>query len=191
MGVVGNGGTLYQTRLVSQVQSVDGQIVTAYDVRPRGVLEITEKTMDELRAAMISVVESRAGTAGRVQMDNVRIAGKTGTAQWGPKSNERTAAWFAGFAPAEAPRYAFAALYEGEPNDDDIHGGTNAAPLIGRVLKEILKDEVKPKRKPRKSDDDDDDRVADVAKVETPKPRPPAPTPVKRGFFNFFRPGAH
>ena len=36
MAAVGNGGTLYQTRLVKQVQSIDGQIVTAYNVRARG-----------------------------------------------------------------------------------------------------------------------------------------------------------
>jgi len=30
MAIVGNGGTFYQTRLVKQVQSIDGKIVTAY-----------------------------------------------------------------------------------------------------------------------------------------------------------------
>jgi penicillin-binding protein 2 len=66
------------------------------------------------------------------------VAGKTGTAQWGPKRGERTAAWFAGFAPADVPRYAFAALYEGRPNDDSVHGGTHAAPLIGKMLEAVL-----------------------------------------------------
>ena len=134
MGAVGNGGTLYQTRLVSQVQSVDGQIVTAYNVRARGVIDINDDAMKEIRRGMVSVVESKMGTAGKAHVDGVRVAGKTGTAQWGPKNNERTAAWFAGYAPADKPRYAFAALYEGEANNDDIHGGTYAAPLIGRTL---------------------------------------------------------
>lgn len=184
MGAIGNGGTLYQTRLVSQVQSVDGQIVTAYDVRARGVVQITEETMEELRRAMIGVVESRNGTASRARVDHVEVAGKTGTAQWGPKNNERTAAWFAGFAPAENPRYAFAALYEGEPNDDDIHGGTNAAPLIGRVLKELFKDEPKQKKKKRIEES------APRTEVVKATPRPtPAPTPARRGLFQWFRPG--
>ena len=65
------------------------------------------------------------------------VAGKTGTAQWGPQNKQRTAAWFAGFVPAENPQYAFAAVYEGEPGDNSVHGGSHAAPLIGKVLKEV------------------------------------------------------
>jgi penicillin-binding protein 2 len=165
MGTIGNGGTLFQTRLVSQVQSVDGQIVTAYNVRARGEIDINDDTMKELRRGLISVVESRMGTAGKAQVDGIHVAGKTGTAQWGPKNNERTAAWFAGYAPADKPRYAFASLYEGEANDDDVHGGTNAAPLIGRVLKELFKDEPK-KKKGKKGDDD----IVDASPAASPEP---------------------
>src|SRR5207245_6459841 len=38
MGIVANGGTLYQTRLVQQVQTFDNQIVTAYQVRAKRTL---------------------------------------------------------------------------------------------------------------------------------------------------------
>src|SRR6267378_1957477 len=41
MGVVANGGTLYQTRLVQQVQTFDNQIVTAYQVRAKRTLDIS------------------------------------------------------------------------------------------------------------------------------------------------------
>ena len=181
MGAVGNGGTLFQTRLVSQVQSVDGQIVTAYNVRARGEIDINDDAMKELRRGMVSVVESRMGTAGKAHVDGVHVAGKTGTAQWGPKNNERTAAWFAGYAPSTKPRYAFAALYEGDANNDDVHGGTSAAPLIGRVLKELFKEE--PKKKRSKKDDDDivdagPQPKEETVKVENPQPaKPAAPTP--------------
>ena len=57
----------------------------------------------------------------------------------GTENKQRTAAWFAGFVPAENPEYAFAALYEGEPNDDTVHGGSHAAPLVGKVFREIYK----------------------------------------------------
>lgn len=198
MGAIGNGGTLYQTRLVSQVQSVDGQIVTAYDVRARGVIDITEKTMKTMRRSMIAVVSSRMGTAGRASVKNVDVAGKTGTAQWGPKNKERTAAWFAGFAPAEEPRYAFAAVYEGDAGNDDVHGGTEAAPLIGRVLKEVFKDEPKPTKKKKKDDGEEESEDGEesedaprrsVERAPAPAPKP-APTPApKRGWFQWFRPG--
>ncbi len=71
-------------------------------------------------------------------LDSVEVAGKTGTAQWGPKNKERTAAWFAGFLPADQPRYAFAALYEGDVGSK-VHGGTVAAPMIADIFKEVYK----------------------------------------------------
>ena len=151
MATVANGGTLYQTRLVKQVQSIDGQIVNAYPVRARGELGIEPKIMKEMRKAMSQVVSSRSGTAGKASVPNVQVAGKTGTAQWGPKAHERTAAWFAGFAPADKPRYAFAALYESDAsNSDDVHGGTVAAPLIGKVLREVFKNEAKEEKVAKK-----------------------------------------
>ena len=151
MATVANGGTLYQTRLVKQVQSIDGQIVNAYPVRARSELGIEPKIMKEMRKAMSQVVSSRSGTAGKASVPNVQVAGKTGTAQWGPKAHERTAAWFAGFAPADKPRYAFAALYESDAsNSDDVHGGTVAAPLIGKVLREVFKNEAKEEKVAKK-----------------------------------------
>ncbi|MDP9291709.1 MAG: penicillin-binding protein 2 [Verrucomicrobiota bacterium] len=150
MGAIGNGGTLYQTRLVKQVQTIDNQIVTAYDVRAKNQLELHPQVLTELKNAMVDVVSSASGTAGRAGVDNVKVAGKTGTAQWGPKNNERTAAWFAGFAPADQPKYAFAALYEGKAGNDEVHGGNTAAPMIGKVLNEVFKDQTAIAKKSRK-----------------------------------------
>src|SRR6186997_1204587 len=156
MGMVGNGGTFYQTRLVRQVQSIDGQIVTAYNVRARAQLDIEPKIMKEVKRGLVQVVSGSLGTAGKASVPNVKVAGKTGTAQWGPKSKERTAAWFAGFAPADKPKYAFAVVAESDvANADDFHGGSHAAPLVGKVLRELFKDEQKDKKKKKKSDEPD------------------------------------
>jgi penicillin-binding protein 2 len=136
VGVVANGGTLYQTRLVQQVQTFDNQIVTAYQVRAKRALDFSSDTLDQLRTGMINVVNGAGGTAHQASLDNVEVAGKTGTAQWGPKNKERTAAWFAGFLPADQPRYAFAAVYEGDVGSK-VHGGSAAAPMIADVFKEM------------------------------------------------------
>jgi penicillin-binding protein 2 len=119
----------------------------------------------------VQVVESRAGTAHRAEVPGVHVAGKTGTAQWGPKNNERTAAWFAGFVPADKPKYAFAALYEGEAKSDDVHGGTQAAPLIGRVMQALFKEEPKEKgKKTRKGTPPNDDQTVDGVPVRRAEP---------------------
>jgi penicillin-binding protein 2 len=114
MATVGNGGTLFQTRLVHQVQTFDNEIVSAYQVRAKRTLDLSPDTMDQLRRGLIDVVNGAGGTAHSASLDNVEVAGKTGTAQWGPKAKERTAAWFAGFLPADQPLYAFASLFEGD-----------------------------------------------------------------------------
>ncbi len=140
MATIANGGTLYQTRLVQQVQTFDNQIATAYQVRAKRTLDLSSETSDQVRTGMINVVNGAGGTAHQASLDNVEVAGKTGTAQWGPKNKERTAAWFAGFLPADQPRYAFAAVYEGDVGSK-VHGGSAAAPMIADVFKDIYQGE--------------------------------------------------
>ena len=142
IGIVANGGTFYQTRLVQQVQTVENEIITAYQVREKRTLGISPSTIEQLRQAMIGVVTSPTGTAHQANIGTVQVAGKTGTAQWGPKNKERTAAWFTGFMPATQPQFAFAALYEGAAGAD-VHGGTQAAPLIASVFKEVYKGQAR------------------------------------------------
>lgn len=136
MAIVANGGTLYQARLVQQVQTLDDQIVTAYQVRAKKTLELSSRTLDELRTGMIDAVNSASGTGHAASLDNVEVAGKTGTAQWGPKNKERTAAWFGGFLPSNQPQYAFAALYEGDVGSK-VHGGSASAPMIAQIFKDV------------------------------------------------------
>ncbi|MDQ6940009.1 MAG: penicillin-binding protein 2 [Verrucomicrobiota bacterium] len=138
MAVVANGGRLYQTRLVQQVQTLDNEIVSAYQVREKRALDISPSTMEQLHEAMADVVSAPTGTAHQAGVDNVQVAGKTGTAQWGPKNKERTAAWFAGFVPATQAQFAFAALYEGDVGSTQ-HGGSTAAPMIGQIFKQVYK----------------------------------------------------
>jgi penicillin-binding protein 2 len=136
MAVIANGGHFQQTRLVKQVQTLDNRVVAAYPDRVRDEVPMSPDLIDLMRQAMVGVTESGSGTAHRAQVKGVKVAGKTGTAQWG----KRTAAWFAGFVPADNPQYAFAALYEGDPDDQSVHGGSHAAPMIGKLFRAIYKD---------------------------------------------------
>lgn len=154
MAIVANGGTCYQTRLVQQVQTVGNDIVAAYSVRAKKTIDASSLAMEQLHTAMVDAVNAPAGTAHQASLDKVSVAGKTGTAQWGPKEKERTAAWFAGFVPAEHPQYAFAALYEGDVGSK-VHGGSAAAPMIGRILREIY-GEKSEEEKPENEEDSSD-----------------------------------
>jgi peptidoglycan glycosyltransferase len=83
---------------------------------------------------MIDVVRAGTGTAAAVPGHTV--AGKTGTAEspGGPPH-----AWFIGFAPAQAPRFAIAVIVErGGDVGDEATGGRVAAPVAGNVLARLL-----------------------------------------------------
>ncbi len=135
MGAIATTGRFHQTRLVKQVQTIDNKVIAAYPDRLREDINMTAQVDEALRKALQNVVYDGNGTAHSAQVKGVKMAGKTGTAQWG----KRTAAWFAGFCPAANPEYAFAAVYEGEPDDNTVHGGSHAAPMIAKVFKEIYK----------------------------------------------------
>ncbi len=165
MGIVANGGTFYQTRLVQQVQTFDNQIVTAYQVRAKRTLDLSSETLGQLRTGMADVVNGTGGTAHQASLDNVEVAGKTGTAQWGPKHKERTAAWFSGFLPTDQPKYAFATVYEGDVGSK-VHGGSAAAPMIADVFKEIYKGEKLASRQQRRAREQPEVRRAEPVEEE-------------------------
>ena len=70
------------------------------------------------------------GTGSRAGRFGISIAGKTGTAQ---NSHGDDHALFAGYAPAENPKYVAVAVVEGGK-----HGSSVAAPLVGQLLAHLL-----------------------------------------------------
>src|SRR5213079_1961926 len=75
MSIVANGGTFYQTRLVQQVQSIDGGIVTAYNVREKKTLNFSSETTAQLRTGMVDAVNAPTGTAHAASLETVTVAG--------------------------------------------------------------------------------------------------------------------
>jgi penicillin-binding protein 2 len=164
MSVMANGGFLHQARLVLQVQSIDNKVVAAYPDRIREQIPVAPDVREELRRALVGVTSDGMGTAHQAAVKGIEVAGKTGTAQWGPTDRQRIAAWFAGFLPADNPKYSFAALYEGEPGVK-TGGGSHAAPLIGKLFREIYKTSNSKKATPAS------------APQSSPTPEPEAATP--------------
>ena len=90
---------------------------------------ISEETSAIVREALEYVVSSGSGKNGRVA--GYRIGGKTGTAQTGqftPEGTERCNLWFAGFWPAEKPRYTIVVLQDGA-----VHTAYSGATIFAQV----------------------------------------------------------
>ena len=91
--------------------------------------------------AMMERVTQQGGTATNADIDDYRVAGKTGTARVLENSrynDERHVAWFAGLAPVSDPRIVMVVLVN-EPNTDRASGGKVAAPVFGRVAAHSLR----------------------------------------------------
>ncbi len=130
---IANGGVLMAPHVVREIRDEDGQVVRRVgpDEWKRAVQPTTAAAVTQM---MVDVVRRGTGTAAAVPGSTV--AGKTGTAETpdGPPH-----AWFIGFAPAEAPRFAIAVIVErGGDIGDEATGGRVAAPVAGKVLARLL-----------------------------------------------------
>ncbi len=84
-------------------------------------------------------VVSPEGTGRLVRIEGLRIAGKTGTADFRAHGENVNLAWFVGFAPVEAPEIAVAVMVEGTSAADAFHGGSTAGPIAKDIFLEFLK----------------------------------------------------
>lgn len=111
-------------------------------------LNLNESNVSSIFSAMVNVIHGAGGTAKSIGHGiNYQIAGKTGTAQvfnikQGAKYNERNIgfklhdhALFISFAPADNPKIAVAVIAE-----HGGHGGSVAAPIAAKVIKQYLGD---------------------------------------------------
>lgn len=124
---IANGRYLPKLHLVRQMLDMDGNVVYQFKPSVQHGLEDMSEDLTVVRKGMRAVVSGGSGY--RAKISYATNAGKTGTAQWGKPSDDCRLAWFAGFIPADNPRYAYAALYEGEPHQV-ISGGRMAAAIV-------------------------------------------------------------
>ncbi len=82
-----------------------------------------------VRGGMYDVVNAPRGTGRRAKVPGLKIAAKTGTAEYGSRANRRKHTWMIAFAPFDNPTIALAILIE-----DGDSGGRTVAPLIRSAL---------------------------------------------------------
>jgi cell division protein FtsI/penicillin-binding protein 2 len=107
-----------------------------------GPVKVTSpETAATMRQMMEEVVNSGTGVAGA--LPGIQVAGKTGTAELGPKALEpgqqlqpgeepelETDAWFTAFAPASKPKIVVCVMVVNSDGD----GGTVAAPIVRQIM---------------------------------------------------------
>lgn len=139
-----NGGTLYKPYLVEKI--TDGEGIVIRRNTPTVVRKVlSEKVSESMRSILADTVDK--GTGKRARIEGYLVGGKTGTAQLsGGKSgyirNEYLSS-FIGFFPADKPKYVIMAMFMRPQVEiqSNRFGGVVAAPVVGNVIRRIIKEE--------------------------------------------------
>lgn len=134
---IANDGILMKPYFVKKEVADDGGILKEY--QPTAIRTVvsrsTARTLTEL---LYGVVERGTGIEARIE--NVKIAGKTGTAQKlvdGKYSKQKYTSSFIGYFPAENPQIVVSVIID-EPRNGEYYGGKVAAPIFKKITERII-----------------------------------------------------
>jgi penicillin-binding protein 2 len=142
ISTVANEGTIYKPRLVKRIIDPEGGVIK--ELHPevlRKVTGIRPSSYRLVKEGLFAVVNEPGGTGGMAKLNEVAVAGKTGTSQVVKQHARggylpyqyRDHALFVAFAPYEKPEVAVAVIVEhGE------HGASSAAPIAGKILRQYF-----------------------------------------------------
>lgn len=134
-----NGGTLMRPYVVQKMVASDGSIIQ--ETNPVVIRQVITPEVGQLiKEFLLDAV--RRGTGRKVNIKEVLMGGKTGTAQ---KYNRKTKRYkrnaylssFIGFAPYDSPKYVLG-IFLDEPRPR-YYGGDIAAPIFSKILNRIMK----------------------------------------------------
>jgi penicillin-binding protein 2 len=131
VSTVANGGKYFQPRLVKKVTADDGKVlvpdipILEVDLLQSGV---KETDLSLIREGMRKAVNEAGGTAGKVRMEDIVVAAKTGTSQTTDNGKKSNNSWIISFAPFDKPRYAVVILVQAGGS-----GGAVCGPLVNTV----------------------------------------------------------
>lgn len=133
-----NGGELAAPHMVSKVTDAEGDTLREYaDGDTKRV--VSKSTAEQLRSAMVTVVEEGTGTNARIA--GAEVGGKTGTAQNGVGNSKTPYAWFTAYAKdrTSGKEVAVAVVVEDSgAARSEVSGNGLAAPIAQKMMKAAL-----------------------------------------------------
>ncbi len=132
---IANNGKMMKPYLVSETQRF-GQTVETFDPVVLNEKLCSQRTVEHLQECLEAVVDS--GTAKHLKNNYYDFAGKTGTAQIFENNayGENHLASFAGYFPAENPKYTCVVIIH-SPSNHIYYGGLVAAPVFREVADKV------------------------------------------------------
>lgn len=134
---VANGGMMMKPFVIKKVLAPDGSLIKEYQpVEIRNV--ISRNTAKSLTELFVGVVER--GTGKDAKIENIKIAGKTGTSQKmveGKYSKSQYTSSFIGYFPAENPQIVVTVIIDA-PDAGEYYGGKVSAPIFRKIAERII-----------------------------------------------------
>ncbi len=128
IGAIANGGKFWQPRIVDEVTNAAGSAVKKNSpVLLRDITGMIANAIGYVHAGMRDAVIKSYGTAYKLNDLPFPVAAKTGTAQI--QNNQKTNAFFVGYAPYNDPQIAILVLVE-----NSTEGSLNTVPVARDVL---------------------------------------------------------
>jgi penicillin-binding protein 2 len=144
-GAVAIDGSIYQPQMVEQVVNDSGEVVRPFAPVMSHRVPIASQYLATMRQGMRDSVVNGLNIAARDECSGLSIAGKTGTAEYGPlieTSDKRLVrqshSWFVGFAPYDNPQIVVAVLLEGTGDLGD-GSSTMAVPAVTQMMQAYFK----------------------------------------------------
>ena len=137
VAAIANGGNILRPHLVHEIRDPSGNLVPLSDDNVARHVDISPQNIQVMRDAMAQVVESGSAPGGKVP--GVKIAAKSGTAEYGDQltapAGEGEAAngtynehgWFVSYAPFDDPQVALVVFHERGG------GAATAAPVSSQI----------------------------------------------------------
>jgi len=129
---IANGGYHLQPHIVQSIKKSDGSVLLT-NPKKNEIEWVEDHDLQIVKNGMRRVVTDGSGRY-YADLDSIRVAGKTGTAQ-NPHGQDH--GWFISFAPMDDPKIAIAVLVE-----NGGYGSISAAPIASLLIEQYLTGEV-------------------------------------------------
>ncbi len=126
-GTIANGGVLMEPTFLQEAKDPDGRRSRS-STRTSRTQVVSDETAPQVTEMMVNVAND--GTASGLSTTLGQLAGKTGTAEIDVEASINRP-WFIGFAPADDPQIAVAAMIE---RCTGCFGGEVAGPIAMQVM---------------------------------------------------------
>lgn len=138
---IANNGEMVKPQFLKEVRYFD-QVIQPYQKEVINPQICSPETVDKVKQLLTNVVEKKHGTGHKLYSPNFSMAGKTGTCQknYSDKDKLNYISSFAGFFPAENPKYSCIVVIHEPDKEVGYYGADVSGPVFKKIAQKIYTD---------------------------------------------------